>query len=118
MNKVNVSIIRKGRDITHVVLNNVKEATKLLDILNKKADEDNSWIKYNIEHELVNGELTHKLNTISIIVKYDKPLEVFLNDSIQAEITYKNLLEDKDMDDGVYNIVHKTEFKVGDPYVN
>lgn len=118
MSKVNVSIIRKGRDITHVVLNNIKEATKLLDILNKKSDEDNSWIKYNIEHELTDGELKHKLNTMSVITKYDKPLEVFLNDNVQAEITYKNLLEDKDMDDGVYRLVHKTEFRVGDPYVN
>lgn len=118
MSKVNVSIIRKGKDITHVILNNIKEATKLLDILNKKSDEDNSWIKYNIEHELVDGELTHKLNTINIITKYDKPLEVFLNDNVQAEITYKNLLEDKDMDDGAYRLAHKTEFKVGDPCVN
>lgn len=118
MSKVNVSIIRKGRDITHVVLNNIKESNKLLDVLNKKAERNNSWIKYNVEHELVNGELKNKLNTIDIITKYDKPLEVFLNDNVQAEITYKNLLEDKDMDDGVYNIIHKTEFKVGDPYVN
>lgn len=118
MSKVNVSIIRKGRDITHVILNNIKEANKLLDILNKKADEDNSWIKYNIKHELVNGELKHKLNIINIITKYDEPLEVFLNDSVQAEIIYKSLLEDKDMDDGVYRLVNKYEFKAGDPYDN
>lgn len=118
MSKVNVSIIRKGRDITHVILNNIKESNKLLDILNRKADEDNSWIKYNIEHELVSGEIKRKLNIINIITKYDEPLEVFLNDSVQADITYKNLLENKDMDDGVYRLVHKTEFKVGDIYVN
>lgn len=118
MSKVNVSIIRKGRDITHVILNNIKEANKLLDILNRKADEDNSWIPYTIKHELVNGELKRKLNIISIITKYDEPLEVFLNDNVQAEITYKSLLEDKDMDDGVYRLVNKYEFKVGDPYDN
>lgn len=113
-----MSIIRKGRDITHVILNNIKEANKLLDILNKKADEDNSWIKYNVKHELVNGDTKRKLNIINIIIKYDEPLEVFLNDNVQAEITYKNLLEDKDMDDGVYRLVNKYEFKVGDPYDN
>lgn len=118
MSRVNVSIIRKGRDITHVILNNIKEANKLLDILNKKADEDNSWIPYNIEHELVNGDTKQKLNIISIITKYDEPLEVFLNNNVQAEITYKNLLEDKDMDNGVYRLVNKYEFKVGDPYDN
>lgn len=118
MSRVNVSIIRKGKDITHVILNNIKEANKLLDILNKKADEDNSWIPYTIKHELVNGELKQKLNTMSIITKYDEPLEVFLNDSVQAEITYKFLYEDKDMDDGVYRLVNKYEFKVGDPYDN
>lgn len=118
MSKVNVSIIRKGRDITHVILNNIKEANKLLDILNKKADEDNSWIKYNIEHELVNGELKQKLNIMSIITKYDEPLEVFLNDNVQAEITYKSLLEDKDIDNGVYRLINTCEFRVGDPYDN
>lgn len=118
MSKVNVSIIRKGRDITHVILNNIKEANKLLDILNKKSGEDNSWIKYNIKHELVNRDVKRKLNIISIITKYDEPIDIFLNDNVQAEITYKNLLEDKDMDDGIYRLVNKYEFKVGDSYDN